>query len=273
MNTSKDPFPSTRSEISAFVICLNEEKRIRRCLESLKWCDEIIIVDSGSTDATLDICREYTSKIFHNDWPGYVAQKRFGLELCTREWVLNLDADEEVSDALRDEILREVLDPKRSTGINGFFISRVVNYMNRWWRRGGWYPEYRLRLGRKAHTSWGGHDPHEKALVSGPVKRLGGELFHYTYFDITDHVRRLNSYSSTAARSLFSHGKRSSSRKLFLNPLSRFFKFYILKKGFLEGFPGFLVACLEGYYVFLKYVKLWELERLSKFNAAANPSE
>ena len=250
-----------RVRISVFIICFNESKRIRRCLESVKWCDEIVIIDSGSTDNTLAICREYTDRIFVREWPGYVEQKCFGLSQCRHEWVLNLDADEEVSEGLRDEIVSKVLSADSKIGqINGFYLSRIVFYLNRWWRRGGWFPEYRLRLCRRSVTKWGGENPHEKAIVEGPTHKLEGELFHYTYDSISDHILRLNRYSSTAAESMHRRGKRATPLNLVFNPVTRFLKFYFVKKGFREGVPGLLVAFLEGYYVLLKYIKLWELE-------------
>lgn len=249
--------------ISAFIVCKNEAGNIRRCLESIKWCDEIVVIDSGSTDGTLEICAEYRARVFQRPWPGYVAQKRFGLEQCLGEWVLNIDADEEVSPELRDEI-RSMIVSDRAAQLNGMELSRVVFYLNRWWRKGGWYPEFRLRVCRRTATTWGGADPHERAIVEGTTTRLKGELRHFTYDNISDHVDRLNKHSSAAADTMFREGKRSSHMQLLLNPLSRFLKFYFLKKGFLEGFPGLLVACLESYYVFLKYLKLWEIQRSAK---------
>lgn len=239
---------------------MNEEKNIRRCLESLKWCDEIIVVDSGSTDNTLAICREYNTKIFQREWPGFVEQKRFALGQCSHEWVLNLDSDEEVSVPLREEIIAILSNSSGKVPANGYYISRVVFYMNRWWRRGGWYPEYRLRLLRRACTTWGGDDPHDKACVTGSTARLVGELNHFTYDDIGHHVRSLNSHSTVAARTMHDQGVNPSLVNLAFNPLVRFIKFYIFKKGFLEGLPGVIVAVLESYYVFLKYAKLWEIE-------------
>jgi glycosyltransferase involved in cell wall biosynthesis len=233
---------------------------MRRCLESVQWCDEIVVIDSGSTDKTLEICREFTGRIYERPWPGFVAQKQFGLEQCRGEWILNLDADEEVSPELKDEILRTIGGDKAKE-FNGYLLSRVVFYLNRWWRKGGWYPEYRLRLCRRSATIWGGKDPHEKATVTGKTKRLKGELRHYTYVDMAHQIRSLNNYSSTAARSMFENGKRASLLKLLLNPPARFFKFYLVKRGFREGLPGFIVALLESYYVFMKYAKLWELWR------------
>lgn len=254
-----------RPKISAFIICFNEASQIRRCLESIRWCDEIVVVDSGSTDGTVQICKEYTSKIFERAWPGYVAQKQFGLEQCSGDWVFNIDSDEEVSPELREEIKATIADTSPAAEkIGGYQISRIVFYLNRWWRRGGWYPEYRLRLCRRQSTQWGGDDPHDKAIVKGGVKRLKGELFHYTYSDISDHVRRLNSYSTSSAQALYKKGACGCLLNIFINPFARFFKFYFIKRGFLEGVPGFLVACLEGYYVLLKYFKLWELRHQAK---------
>lgn len=248
--------------ISAFVICLNEESQIRRCLESVAWCSEIVVVDSGSTDRTIEICKEYTDKILFRGWTGYVDQKRFGLEHCTGTWIINLDADEEVSPELRAEITNLIeRDAKNRIPENGFMVNRVVHYLGRWWRKGGWYPEYRLRLCRKSHTTWGGNDPHEKAIVQGPTPRLKGELYHYTYSNIADQVARLNSFSTSAARTLQAKGAKTNLFAILLRPLFRFIKFYFVKRGFLDGFPGFLVAILEMYYVFLKYIKLWELNR------------
>jgi glycosyltransferase involved in cell wall biosynthesis len=248
--------------VSAFVVCCNEERRIRHCLDSVAWCDEIVIVDSGSTDKTVEICKEYTDRIFQRPWPGFVEQKRFALEQCRSEWVLNLDADEEVSAELAAEI-KTVLS-SGSPDIDGYQLLRVVFFLGKWWRRGGWYPEYRLRLCRKSRTQWGGEDPHEKAIVSGKTARLSGELHHYTYADLEYQVRSLNNLSTAAAKTMHGHGERSSAFKIFARPIARFLKFYVLKKGFLEGFPGLVVASLESVYVFLKYAKLWELERATR---------
>jgi glycosyltransferase involved in cell wall biosynthesis len=249
---------SSRAPISAFIVCMNEERQIRRCLESVRWCAEIVVVDSGSTDRTLDICREYTDRIFHRDWTGYVEQKRFGLEQCSNEWVLNLDADEEVSPELAAEMRTLVETPGAADGFDGFQVNRVVFYLGRWWRKGGWYPEYRLRLCRRTRTRWGGTDPHEHALVEGPTRRLTGELRHFTYTGIRDHVQRLNSHTTAAAESLFRKGRKPSLLKVLFNPPLRFLKFVVVKKGYREGVAGIYVGVLEAVSVYLKYVKHWE---------------
>ncbi len=217
-------------------------------------------MDSGSTDRTLEICREYTTKVVHRPWSGFVEQKRFALGLCTSDWVLNIDADEEVSVELQQEIL-ETLSLTRNE-IAGYELSRVVFYLGKWWRKGGWYPEHRLRLLLRSVTSWGGEDPHEKAIVAGQTARLRNELRHFTYQDISDQIRSLNSHSSAAARSLHRKGERFLVPRMFINPLMRFLKFYLLRKGYREGLRGLMVAVLEGYYVFLKYAKAIELRGL-----------
>ena len=250
----------SRSSISAFIVCCNEERQIRRCLESVAWCDEIIIVDSGSTDATLSICREFTHKITHQAWQGYVKQKRFALEQCSKDWVLNVDADEEVSDELRQEILDILAKDKveNPSPINGYYLNRVVFFLERWWRKGGWHPEYRLRFCRRAATTWGGEDPHEKASVTGATARCASELHHYSFTDLSDYVRRMNTLSSNATKSLLNRGVRPSLIAIIFRPLARFFKFYISRKGYREGVAGLVVATVEATSVFLKYAKVWE---------------
>ncbi|HMO02426.1 MAG TPA: glycosyltransferase family 2 protein [Oligoflexia bacterium] len=256
---------SQRATISAFIICKNEQSNIERCLKSVSWCDEIILVDSGSTDQTLEIARAYTNKIYQHPWSGYVEQKRYALSLCSSEWVINIDGDEEISNSLRNEIITLLeKDSKERLPFAGYELSRVMFFLDRWWRKGGWYPEYRLRLLRRSVASWGGIDPHEKAIVSGQTKRLKGELLHYSYNSISDQVARLNLYAERAAISLHEQGKNSSLIKMLINPLLRFIKFYILKLGFLEGRAGLIVALNESYYVFLKYAKHWEIERAKR---------
>ncbi len=257
-----------RETISAFIVCFNEEDQIRDCIESVAFCDEVIVIDSRSTDRTVEIANELGAKVIQRDWPGYRRQKEFGLSQATSTWVLNLDADERVSPELRDAIIevlersyREKAEGLPSTCKDGYDLSRVVFYLGRWWRKGGWYPEYRVRLFRKAVTTWGGKDPHEKAVVDGSIGKLSGELQHYTYRCMSEQLDRLHGYASIAAQEDNSRGRRFRLSKLILNPCLRAFKFYVLKKGYREGMAGFIVAVIEGYYTFLKYAKLWELQR------------
>jgi len=254
--------PLRREEVSAFVVCCNEEANIRRCLRSLAWCDELIVVDSGSKDATVSIAREFTDKIHQRPWPGHKEQKQFALEQCTRKWVLNIDSDEELSFELRGEILDVLMKAARGKRVaNGYLLCRLVHFLNRWWDKGGWYPEYRMRFFKREHARWGGVNPHEKALVDGPVRRLGGDLHHFTYAGFPDQLESLNKHSSYAAQHLFREGKRCRPWNLVSNPLMRLFKFYVMKRGFREGRAGFVVAFMEAGYTFMKYAKLWELQR------------
>jgi glycosyltransferase involved in cell wall biosynthesis len=244
--------------ISCCVVCYNEERNIRRCLESVKWCDELVIVDSFSSDRTVEICQAYTSRVIQRPWPGYVEQKRFALAQATHEWVLNVDADEEVSPELRDEIVAVLR--RNDPAVDGFYVPRLVYYLGRWWWR-GWYPGYRLRLFRKPKVRWGGVNPHEKVLLHGQADRLRGNLYHYTYEDIGDHLQAINGLTEIAAREMTLRGKRPRMSHLGLHPFWRFLRFYFLRGGLRDGMPGFFVAATAAFYVFLKYAKLWERTR------------
>lgn len=250
-----------RKPISAFIICVNEEKHIADCIRSLDFCDEIILVDSFSKDRTVEIAQTFAPqvKVIQRPWPGYKKQKEFALEQVTHEWVVNLDADERVSPELRAEILEILAAPENADEVVGYYINRLVFYLNRWWRRGGWYPEYRLRLFKKSCVTWGGEEPHEKALVRGKSARLAGDIHHYTYENFDAQIDRLHHFSTLAAKQLDSRGVKPTIRSLIINPLWRSFKFFFVKRGYREGVAGFIVAVAEGYYTFLKYAKLWEL--------------
>ncbi len=252
------PALSQRAAISCCIVCFNEEANIRRCLESVKWCDEIVVVDSFSTDHTVQICQQYTSRIIQRAWPGYVEQKRFALAQASHEWVLNVDADEEVSPDLQQEILG-VLD-RNDPAVDGFYIPRLVYYLGRWWWR-GWYPGYRLRLFRKIKVRWGGVNPHEKVLLRGQADRLQGNIYHYTYDGITDHLRTINSLTDIASHELALRGKRASLLDVLLRPLWRFIRFYLLSGCIRDGKAGFFVSVTSAFYTFLKYAKLWEHNR------------
>jgi len=242
------------TQVSCTIICCDEEENIRAALESVKWCDEIIVVDSFSSDRTLEICREYTDRIYQRPWPGFVEQKAFALDQARLPWVLNLDADERVSLDLR----REIEEALRTPRADGYYVPRLVYYLDRWWRRGGWYPDYRLRLFRRDKAVWGGVDPHEKVILHGRTLRLRSPLLHYTYRDIADHLATINGFTGVAARELLLRGRTASRADLVLRPLWRFLRFYVLRLGFTQGFAGLFVAQSAALYVFAKYAKLWE---------------
>jgi glycosyltransferase involved in cell wall biosynthesis len=254
--------PCDRPTVSAIVVCFNEERNIGACLDSLRWCDEIVVVDSFSTDRTVEICRQYTDRVVQRPWAGYRDQKAFAHSLATKEWVLLVDADERVSPELREEIQNCLVSAANTHA--GFLVPRLVFYLGRWWRRGGWYPDYDVRLFRRDRATWGGTDPHEKILVEGKLQRLRHPLHHFSYRDMEDHVQRINHFTSISSRELYKEAKRWRLSDAVLRPAFRFFRSYILKRGFLEGFAGFYIAVTASVYVFLKYAKLWELESRGK---------
>jgi glycosyltransferase involved in cell wall biosynthesis len=259
--------PPALPRVSAIVVCFNEEANILACLDSVRWCDEIVVVDSHSTDRTLDIARQFTDRIFVRDWPGYREQKQFALDQARHEWVLNLDADERVSPELRTEIERELAagDPD----VNGFWIPRLVYYLGRWWHRGGWYPDYRLRFFRRERARWGGINPHEKVIVEGRTRRLTGNLLHFTYADVGEHLLTVNRLTDISSAELLKRPPRGRFPGLVLRPAWRFLRSLVVSRGLLEGWPGLFVAATAAFYVFLKYAKSRELAGESFFPLTA----
>jgi glycosyltransferase involved in cell wall biosynthesis len=249
---------NSQPSVSAVVVCFNEEDRIADCLESVRWCDEIVVVDSFSTDRTAEICRRYADRFVQQAWAGYRDQKAFAHSLATRDWVLVVDADERVTLELRQEIIDAL--NRDGQAYAGYAVPRLVYFLRRWWWRGGWYPDYGVRLFRRERATWGGTDPHEEIIVDGRICRLKNPLHHYSYRNIDDHIQRINRYTSLSSRELKKEGEGWRRSDALLRPAVRFFRFYILERGFLEGFAGFYVALTAAFYVFLKYAKLWELE-------------
>ncbi len=246
--------------VTVCIITFNEENNIRRCLESVKWADEIVVVDSHSSDATVDICREYTDKIFFREFPGHIEQKNYALQCAGNDWVLCIDADEELSPLLSREI-RIALEEK-SGKYDGFLFPRHAYYLGRWINHCGWYPDYKLRLFRKSLGRWGGVNPHDKVELTGRTRRLNGDLYHYTYRDISQHLDTVDRYSTIYAREALKRGERFSLARLLFRPSVKFLEMYIYKRGFLDGLPGFIIAGILSYYVFLRYAKMWESRKL-----------
>jgi glycosyltransferase involved in cell wall biosynthesis len=247
-----------RPGVSAIVVCYNEEENIGRCLKSLEWCDEIVVIDSFSTDRTVEICRQFTDVVIQRQWYGYKDQKAFAHSKATKEWVLMIDADEVVTLELKEEICEQLA--AAGAHYSGFMLPRLVFYLDRWWRRGGWYPDYTVRLFRRDRAIWAGTEPHDKITVDGAVRRLRNPLHHFSYRNIEDHIQRINRFTSISSRELLNKRKRWYLTDVLLRPAFRFCHSYFLKRGFMEGFAGFHVAVIAAVYVFLKYAKLWELE-------------
>ena len=222
-----------REKISACIIVFNEERKIRRCLQSVAWCDETVVLDSFSTDRTLEICQEFTDRIHQHEWLGYVGQRNLVRQFAVHPWVLFLDSDEEVSPALRDEILAEF---ERSNGSYvGYEFPRLVYFLGKWIRHGEWYPDVKLRLFKKAHGRTEGEEPHDHVTVNGPVKRLKNPIWHYTYDDIRDQIQQLDRFSTITAQQKYVRDAAFLWTDLLFRPGLRFLKGYFLKLGFLDG--------------------------------------
>jgi glycosyltransferase involved in cell wall biosynthesis len=243
--------------ISAVIIALNEERNIQRCLQSVGFCDEIIVVDSESSDKTREIARAHSARVVCQPWLGYVDQKNFATSLASHDWVLNIDADEEVSSELAEEIIRVHKDNLYSA----YLIPRKTIHSGRWIKHGGWYPNRFVRLYRSKAGKWVGTELHERWETAGQIGSLSGHLVHYSFSSISDQVQRNDLYSSLGAKQLSQKGIRFSPLRLVVKPLSKFAETYFIKKGFLDGYPGFIISISAAYSVFLKWAKLWELEK------------
>jgi protein-tyrosine phosphatase len=248
-----------RPLISACVTAGNEERNVARCLESLRWCDEIVVVDSFSRDRTVEICRRYTQRVVQHEWLGYIGQKNFAIGLASHAWVLVLDADEEVSPALRDEILAAL--ESDGNEYAGYHFPRQVHYLGRWICHGEWYPDVKLRLFRREFGRAEGREPHDHIVVRGRTRRLQNPIRHYTYDDLGDHVDTMNRFSTITAREQFREGERFRWIDFLFRPFWRFLKAYVFKRGFLDGRRGLLIAGVSAFGVTIKYAKLWELQR------------
>jgi len=242
--------------VSCTVIAQDEERMIEGCLASVAWCDELVVVDGGSSDRTVAVARRFTDRVLFHAWPGHRAQKQFALDAASGEWVLNLDADERVSPELATEIRRVLA--RVPAHVGGFAVPRLVAYLGRWWYRGGWYPRPIVRLVRRSATRWGGTDPHERAEVTGDVRSLRAPIIHYTYRDISDHLRSINRLTTVAAAGRA--GRRVGLPQLVLEPLWRFVRAYLVTRGAADGFAGLFVAGTGAFYVFLRAAKVWELQ-------------
>jgi glycosyltransferase involved in cell wall biosynthesis len=245
------------SKLSVTVITKNEAGDIGPALASVAWADEIVVVDSHSSDDTVAIARQYTDRVVVRDWPGYIAQKNFAASIASHDWILSLDADERVTPELQAELraLRASAPPE-----GGFRIPRVTWHLGRWIRTTDWYPDYQLRLYDRRLAEWTGKYVHEGVTVRGAVGRLAGELQHYAYRDIADHLETINRYTTLAARQMHEEGRRAGVVDLAFHPPLAFLRNYIVRGGVRDGSIGFIISSLNAYYVLVKFAKLWELQ-------------
>lgn len=243
------------------VICQNEARRIGACLDSLSFCDELLVIDSGSTDGTLQIVREKGARLIERPFESMNDQKEFGRAASSGEWLLNVDADEVVSPALRDEIARLVARGGEG-GVDAYRIPFRNYFRSAWVRRSGYYPDPHIRLVRRACVQWDRSVPvHDRVMVQGAVGRLSGHIDHYSFDSVADFVGKSSKYAERFAIGAHREGRRSGFATIVVHTIARFVKAYFFKGGFLEGTLGLTISGLQAYEVFLKYVRLWEIGR------------
>lgn len=243
--------------LSAVLITRNAEAVLPACLQSLTFADEIVIVDSGSTDATLNITRRFNAKVVQQDWLGFGKQKQFAVAQASHDWVLCVDTDERVSDALRTNILKELEAPR----FHAYDMPRCNRFLGRWLRHGEGYPDFSLRLFDRRHANWSDDAIHEKVVTASPVGRLAGDLLHESEQGLADYLAKQDRYTTLQAEQLHAHGKRAGVARMLLSPLLRFVKFYFLRLGFLDGIPGLRHILIGCHNSFAKYAKLRALQR------------
>jgi glycosyltransferase involved in cell wall biosynthesis len=243
---------NTNTELSVIIITKNEELNIRACLESVAWADEIIVVDSGSTDNTVAICHEYTSQVYSHDWPGFGAQKNRALNYATKNWVLSLDADERVTPELHSELIRAM----KISDTEGFYVPRLSQFCGQFIRHCGWYPDYVLRLFKKSSGHFSDDLVHESVILQGISKKLTQPLLHFTYMNQADVQRKVEHYATAAANQMFNKGKSVTHADAPIRAGWAFLRTYCLRFGFLDGIAGFNIARMNARTTYLKYQKL-----------------
>ncbi len=245
-------------KLSVVIITYNEEKNIARCIDSVKGvANEVIVVDSFSSDKTQQICLSKQVVFIQNEFKGHIQQKNFALQYASYDYVLALDADEALSDRLRNSILSV----KENFEYDAYSFHRLTNYCGKWIKHCGWYPDTKVRLWNKNKGAWGGENPHDKVILqkNTSLLKLKGDLLHYSYHTFREHISQIQSFTDISAREAFKSGKKSSIAMVILKPILKFFQSYFLKLGFLDGFYGFVVCINASYTKFLKYLKLYEL--------------
>ena len=244
--------------ISAVIIAHNEAESIARALGSLSCADELLVVDSGSTDATQEIAAGLHARVLAHSWPGYAAQKNYALEQARYDWILSLDADEEL-DPRAQAAVRAWKTSGPRANVAAYRFARRARFLGRWIRHAGWYPDYKVRLFDRRHGRWEGAYVHEAVQVTGLVETLPGEILHYTCDSLDEFEKRIEGYAELGAREMFERGERPGALLRLLAPPWRFVHAYVLRLGFLDGHQGFLIARTEAHYVRKKFSRLAEL--------------
>jgi glycosyltransferase involved in cell wall biosynthesis len=245
-------------KLSVTIITLNEAADIAAAIDSASFADEILVVDSGSSDGTTDIARGKAARVLTRAWSGYVDQKNFAAEQASHDWIFSLDADERIPQALADEI-RGVL--ATEPAFHGYRVPRVTFHLGRWIRTTDFYPDYQTRLYDRRFARWRGRYVHESVAVDGPAGQMKRELEHYSFSDLRDQIKRINHYSTLSARQMYEAGRRTGPVEILVHPPAAFLRNYILRRGFLDGTAGLTISLMNAWSVGLKFMKLWELQR------------
>jgi glycosyltransferase involved in cell wall biosynthesis len=243
--------------VTVTIITLNESRHIAAAIDSAAWADEILVVDSGSTDDTVSIATAKGVRVMSRTWPGYVDQKNYAASVASHDWILSLDADERVTPPLAAEV-RTIVDGNSTE--RAFRVPRVTFHLGRWVRTTDFYPDYQTRLYDRRAARWQGKYVHESVVADGPVGQLKNELQHYSYRDLSDHLDRINQYSTLAARQMHESGRRATPIDLLLHPPAAFLRNYLVRGGFADGMAGLTISLVNAYSVLLKFAKLWELQ-------------
>jgi glycosyltransferase involved in cell wall biosynthesis len=239
-------------KISATIIACNEELRIARVIESLRCCDEIIVVDSGSVDRTMEIATQLGARVVESLWQGYARQKNLAAEMAAHDWILSLDADEALSEALEGEIWRL---KKSGPEFDAYTVPRMAQYLGRWILHSGWYPDRKVRLYDRRKARWVGEFVHESVKVDGRVGQLQSNLLHFTCDSLSEHLKSMDGYTTLAAQELVARQQKIGWRSLILEPPWTFLRTYVFQRGFQDGFEGLIIAYMAAWYTFLKYAK------------------
>ncbi len=246
------------------MIVKDEEENIERCLRSVSWADEVVVVDSGSVDRTLEICERFDCRIVKTEWLGFGRTQKLSVDSASNDWVLSLGADEEVTESLKEKVLGILESPQ----YKGYSIKRNSFYLGRMIRHCGWNRDYPLRLFDRRYGNYNDSIIHEKVVIDGEGGRINEPLLHYTYPDLASHIERINSYSMLGAKKAFDRGRRSNPCCAMVRGFLKFIKMYFIQLGVLDGIIGLVLSFNSGYGVYLKYIKLWELHRKKKIRAS-----
>lgn len=239
------------------IITKNEEENIKGCLESVSWADEIVVLDSGSADKTIEICKSYTNNVHITDWPGFGPQKQRAVDAASNDWILSIDADERISEALKQQILQSLEDPQK----DAYEVPRLSYLCGKPIRHGGWYPDHLVRVFNKNKAKFSNDLVHEKVLVDGTIGRLSEDLIHYSYADLDQFMHKFNVYSRLGAQNLKAKNKTSGVLKAVVRGMISFLKVYIFKKGFLDGAEGLVIGISAFESTYYKYLKLYYLNK------------